>query len=262
MSLIHDHGVPTVIISDGAKELVSGRTKEICNAYRIKQEYTVSYSPWQNKAEASIGRLKRDVLRTHCKTGAPARLWNYTAEYVTDIRHFTASEMPELKGRTPFEHVEGSTPDISALCQFDYYKVVHCYMPTKEFPEEKKVLGRWLGIARNCTDDLAYKILVKSGQIITRKDVWAASGDERATELFKDRLARLDTAIKAKFGSGTDEITTLKDSNGQVIPLETVPEPNNIFDEELINEPCADPNLDPSDEPTPEQYDEYTLMPR
>jgi hypothetical protein len=135
-------------------------------------------------------------------------------------------------------------------------------MPTKEFPEEKKVLGRWLGIARNCTDDLAYKILVKSGQIITRKDVWAASGDERATELFKDRLARLDTAIKAKFGSGTDEITTLKDSNGQVIPLETVPEPNNIFDEELINEPCADPNLDPSDEPTPEQYDEYTLMPR
>jgi hypothetical protein len=55
-------------------------------------------------------------------------------------------------------------------------------MPMKEFPEKKKVLGSWLGIARSCTDDLAYKIHVKFGLIITRKDVREASADERATE--------------------------------------------------------------------------------
>jgi hypothetical protein len=70
------------------------------------------------------------------------------------------------------EYVEGSTPDISAYAMFDWYQPVYYYTPVLEFLFECKAIGRWIGVAEDCTDDMAYVILTKSRHIVVRKSVW------------------------------------------------------------------------------------------
>ena len=75
-SLIHNIGIPQTMVSDGARELFLGKSREISNECRIKMEKTVPYSPWQNTAEASIRELKKGVVKVMRVAGAPRRLWS------------------------------------------------------------------------------------------------------------------------------------------------------------------------------------------
>ena len=125
----------------------------------------------QNAAKASIRELKKGVVKVMRMTGAPRRLWSYALKWCTHVRQLTASDIPELDGRTPFEHVVGSTPDISPLAMLQFYQPVYYRTPTSQFPFEKKLIGRWLGLADDCMDDMAYEILTHEGNHVTRKDV-------------------------------------------------------------------------------------------
>ena len=173
MEFIHDVGVPQVMISDGAAELTEGRTKDICQEYGIKMKHSVPYSPWQILAEASIRENKKNTRRTLRRTGAPPRTWSYAAKWNAAIRRLTALDIPQLDGRVTEENVKGSTPDISSYAMFDRYQLVWYYTPIAGFPHQKKTIGQWLGVAENCTDDLAYSILPASCKVVTRKDVGA-----------------------------------------------------------------------------------------
>ena len=62
---------------------------------------------------------------------------------------------------------------------FDIYELVYYYTPVADFPFEKKCIGRYLGVAENSTDDLAFIVLPESGRPVTRKDVWAIPEDDR-----------------------------------------------------------------------------------
>ena len=75
--------------------------------------------------------------------------------------------------------VNGTTPDISLYGQFDWYEPVYFWDPVKGFPNEKKRIGRWIGVAENYTDIMAFYILTESGKVIVRKSVRALSQDER-----------------------------------------------------------------------------------
>ena len=52
-----------------------------------------------------------------------------------------ASDIPELEGHTPYEHVFASTPDISAMAMLDFYQPVYYYMPQADFPFKKELIG-------------------------------------------------------------------------------------------------------------------------
>ena len=96
MDFIQDVGVPQILISDGAKEETLGRAHETCRKYRIKQQITVPYSPWQNAAEASIRELKKSVRRAMRRTAAPLRLWSYCSLWCAAIRRLTPNSIREL----------------------------------------------------------------------------------------------------------------------------------------------------------------------
>jgi len=250
---IHDVGIPQTIVSDGAPELTSGDTRTLCNNYRIQQKVTVPYSPWQNLAEASIRQVKQTTRKTLRRTGAPLRTWSYCAQWVTWIRRFTASDHPSLNGRTPYEHVTGSTPDISPIALFDFWQPVYYYMPVAEFPYEKKLIGRWLGKADNSTDDMANIVLAQSGQTLIRKDVWAIPDDEFKTPAIQARVTEYDTVIKQK-------LDVSGDASQETFPLPR----KDLFSEAEEDDGTA--NVQPADESasvpeaddtTPELFDEY-----
>jgi hypothetical protein len=139
------------------------------------------------------------------------------------------------------------TPDISAYALFDWYQPVYFWSPTIEFPNERKVLGRWIGVAEQCTDQLAYLVITNKSQILVRKSVWAVSDAELKQAYVKSMLEKLDTSIN-------------KDNN---------------TDENDILYPAREPNVEPNEKEgpaiemhgtTPEELDEYltkeVLLPR
>ena len=66
-----DIGIPTIIHSDGAKELTQGEFKRKCRSHSIKQTCSELYSPWENPAEKAIGLIKRISSRMMQKTNTP-----------------------------------------------------------------------------------------------------------------------------------------------------------------------------------------------
>jgi hypothetical protein len=112
---------------------------------------------------------------------------------------------------------------------FDWYQPVFYYNPTIAFPQHKrKCVGRWIGIAEECTDDQAYTILITKARILVRKSVWAISDAELAQESIKAKLAALDESINYNSITETDVIVDL-DGNDVLYPSEdetAMPAPN------------------------------------
>ena len=246
MDFIHEVGVPQILVSDGALEETKGRARETCRKYRIKQEVTVPYSPWQNAAEASIRELKKSVRRTFRRTKAPKRLWSYCAKWCAAIRRLTPNSVRALGGRTPEEFVTGSTPDISPYVMFDWYQPVYYLSPAKGFPGETKQVGRWLGVAENCTDEMAFLILGAKGLVVIRKSVWSMTADELRTPTIIEDIRAFDETFP--------HLYDLEDTTTDELPE------HDLFrtDDDEVEQAAL-----PEDEPvelhdyTPEELDEY-----
>ena len=108
--------------------------------------------------------------------------------------------IPQLEGRVPEEAVTGYTPDISPYAQFDWYEYIWYYDPVAQFPYEKKLLGRWLGVAECSIDIMAFYILTETGKVIVRKSIWGLSKEEIQMPEVELQMAGLDLAITLKFG--------------------------------------------------------------
>ena len=68
---LHDVGIATGLLTDGAKELHLGEWGRTCKRHKIFQRITEPHSPWQNPAELSGGIIKRKVQNTMRKTNTP-----------------------------------------------------------------------------------------------------------------------------------------------------------------------------------------------
>ena len=102
------------------------------------------YSPWQNRAEATIGLLKKRWRQRVTKKNAPTRLWNFALVYDAEILSRTVTKPGE---RTGYEKMTSDTPDISEWVDFHFYQFV-LYWDVPQAPEEKGAkLGRWLGVS-------------------------------------------------------------------------------------------------------------------
>ena len=145
-------------------------------------------------------RVNRGNLMDMHKTRSPKQLWDYCSEWVTRIRRLTALNIPGLEGCVPFEQVKGYTPDISPYALFTWYQPVWIYTKIAGFPEDTKEMGMWLGTDDECIDIMAFHVIVASGKVLTRKEVWAVSDLELQEITVQERLSDLKEAINAKIG--------------------------------------------------------------
>ncbi|EEC44921.1 predicted protein [Phaeodactylum tricornutum CCAP 1055/1] len=162
--------VSSTLVDD---DFVQGMEQSVWITSAVASSTTVSepLTPWQNRAEAEIRELKKQVLWIMSHEGIPRRFWDYVAEYVSEIRSRTAHPLYDLKGRTPIEHVTGETPDITEWLEYRMYQPVW-YLDPGDFPEEKKLLGRWLGPAHRVGQALCCWIVPQSGRVIARGGAW------------------------------------------------------------------------------------------
>jgi hypothetical protein len=71
------------------------------------------------------------------------------------IRRLTSNSIPRLHGCTPEEHAMGSTPDISTYAMFDWYQIIYYSTSVEQFPQDRKLIGAWIGVSENCEDGMA-----------------------------------------------------------------------------------------------------------
>ncbi|MGH3624303.1 MAG: hypothetical protein ACRDQ5_21370 [Sciscionella sp.] len=197
---IQDVGIPSALHTDNAKEETLGRWKDVRLSNQIKQTEAESYTPWHNRAERTIKEVKKSVVRIMSRTKAPKRLWDFCATYVCETRCLTDHHIFSLHDRTPHEHVTGNTPDISEYNEFDWYQPIW-YYDSADFPDEKRIIGRWLGVAHRIGQAMCYWILTKTGVPIARSTVQLITDDELSTDDVRHKIEIFDTNIQEKIGS-------------------------------------------------------------
>ena len=185
---------------DGSKEQMMGffwrKAKEM--GTHIKQ--TEPHSPWQNAAELTIHELKKGAGCKVAKAKSPKKLWDCALELESYICSNIAVAHPELDGQVPEIVMSGQTSDISPFAALAWYEWIKYYDAVQGYPEDKEILGRWLGPAIDIDLAMTSKVLKANGQVVYTSTYCALTDNEMANlEEIKVRQAFV-TAVSIKLG--------------------------------------------------------------
>ena len=135
---IQEHGAPSILCRDNAKEEASYEVMEINRKFFIKDQFSEAYNPQQNPVEGMAIRYLKQASHTLMdQTGAPPQLWYYTIKYLCDIHNFTSN--PSLPDNIiPYQMRFGVTPDISAYLQFTFWEPVLFLDMEQKWPKTRE----------------------------------------------------------------------------------------------------------------------------
>jgi hypothetical protein len=190
-------GVPNVMVMDGAREQTMGDFRKKCREASCHIKQTESYSPWMNAAENGVRELKKASARQMLKKHSPKRLWDDCLELQAFVTSHTAGNHFGLNGETPETMLSGETADISEFAEFGWYDWVKFRDTNVPYPEDKLVLGRYLGPSTDIGPAMTAKILKQNGQYVHRTTLRGLTSDEvqdqdesKARKLFDEEIKR------------------------------------------------------------------------
>ena len=94
----------------------------------------------------------------------------------------------------------GDTAHIIWICQFSWYNWV-MYHDHTTFPDDKALLGGYLGPAIDVGSMLTAKILKPNGQYVCRLTLWHLDDNEWNSEVHKANQLEFDQAIEGTLGT-------------------------------------------------------------
>jgi transposase InsO family protein len=236
------YGIPEALVSDNARAYLGGNFKKKAKEAGIFCKLTDPYSPWQNRAEGEIREIKRLAGRWMVRTKSPRRLWDHTIELSCLVRSHMALDLIKLNGQVPETVMMGQTADISFICEHEWYAWVYFNDKDRaQFPEEKVVLGRYLGPTEpEIGSVLTVKILTITGEVVRRNSVRRLTDEELCSDANKKERALFDEAVGHRLGEPfkeSDLVTSFDVSvvtpdyevyNDDDTTLEPVPEVDDI----------------------------------
>ena len=240
-TLFTREGVPPTMILDNSKEQTEGNFKRKLREADCHMKQTEPYSPWSQAAEGCIRELKRGSSRKMIKTGSPKPLWDHCIELEAYIRSCTCNGIYMTAGQTPETITLGSTADISRICEFGWYDWVMFRDNVPTYPDDKMMLGRYLGPAIDIGSALTMKILKQNGQVVCRSTVRHLTDAERSDDVHLQLRRSFDLAITESHGVA---------ATGADFPIDDLTPEYEDYD---IG--SADPDPDDTDTATPETGD-------
>ena len=102
------------------------------------------------------------------KTGSPKKLWDHCIKLMAMIRSCLTNSVYMTAGQVPETIMNGETADISQICQFGWFDWRVMYHDPTKFPDDKAVLGQYLGPAMDVGSMLTAMILLPNGQYVCR----------------------------------------------------------------------------------------------
>jgi len=203
--LFHRDGVPPVMVVDGSKEQTSADFRRKLKEADCHLRQTEPYSPWMQAAEGAIRELKRGVTRKMTRTRTPKVLWDHCIELEALIRSHSVNGIYEANGQTPETIMTGSTADISHICEYGWYDWVMFRDNVLTFPDDKVVLGRYLGPATDVGGIMTAKILKENGQFVCRSTLRHLTQEEVDNPSHAEMRRQFDESITRALGPGAVE---------------------------------------------------------
>ena len=190
-------GLPYSLHSDNHGNFKEGLFKKLIRKFGIYQSFTEPHSPWQNRAESAIGEVKRHARKIMQSTNTPVRLWCFCYEYTADLLSLCANGSYNLQGRTPYEVVMHTTPDISEYVSFSWYQ--WCWY----FDENtrSKRLCRWLGPAHQVSRSFCSYILLDNAQFIARSTVIHIPSTDLDSSEMKETMRSFTISVDDRIGN-------------------------------------------------------------
>ena len=204
-------GVPTDMIMDGSKEQTLGEFRRKCRESGCHIRQVEPYSPWSNSAEVAIKALKLDTGRDLRLSQCPKVLWDDCLERRAYIKSFTTNNHYSLQGESPETLINGETPDISAFGEFGWYDWVKFRDTQVAYPEEKFVLGRYLGPSFDVGPAMTAKILKSNGEYFHSSTYRHLTQDEYKSPAEIKLREQFDTTVEAKLGVSSKDTEFVKD---------------------------------------------------
>jgi hypothetical protein len=184
-------------------------------------------------------------------------VWCFALEWATEIRRHTvhdiAAERANAVRALYGAHYTEHTPNIAALCTYSFYNYCWFWDSEQGFPDQQRVLSRWLGVSHDIGGPLTYFILPKSCKPIARLSVTPVTPEELLEPANKALAEELDRAIDEKIGKirtnkeVAEELGVLFGPSGDLYDRDLDPF-DDIEEATLILE---------ADEWTPETFDKY-----
>ena len=200
--MIQDVGVVQKLHTDNAPEMIGRRTPFFKRARKEGIDLTTiePLRPDENYGEILVKKAKIMSSKLMTRRNVPLKLWCYALDYACDLESIKVPVMYRNRGRTGYEIIFGSTPDISEYVEFEFYD--HCwYWDTPQsYPNEKKSLGRWLGVAHRVGQSMVYYIMNANGKVITRSTVSRLDPPDYDVDEYKIRITKLDARIESTIG--------------------------------------------------------------
>ena len=158
-----DIGVPDTMVMDGAKAQIHGNFRRKCTEADCRTKQTEPYTPFSNSAEGAIREVKKSSGRKMMESQCPKRLWDDCIELESFIKSHTAIDIWQLEGQVPQTRMTGQTADISQFFELGWYEWCMYHDSAISFPEDKLILGRWLGPSIDVGPAMTGKILKNNG---------------------------------------------------------------------------------------------------
>ena len=174
--------------------------------------------------------IKIGIKKFTLQCNSPRSVWCYLGELISKLRRVTPSLIPSLGGRTSYEDVMGSTPDISALIQFRWWDLVY-FLDS----DGDTKLSRWMGPAETSGGSDAYWLLPWSCIPIVRSTVWEIPTEDLEDNMKKEIHNEFNQIIKSKLGDS-------RTSKGSEIDTNLFPDSGDMFGDDW-EDPVMEPTL-------------------
>ena len=178
---IRKNGAMDTLISDRAQAEISNKVNDVLRQLRIDSWQSEPHYQHQNQAERRYKSVKHNVNKVMNMTAAPAYCWLLCLQYVCFIMNRLA--LQSIHWRTPYEKLNGSTPDISMIYRFKFYDRVYFKRDEsrggESFPSKSnETAGRFVGFSEDVGHTMTYKVLTEDTmKVLHRSRIKLASVD-------------------------------------------------------------------------------------
>jgi hypothetical protein len=194
------NGVPPTMVTDDSKEQTKGEFLHKLKEADCHPRVAELYSPWQQAAEGCICELKRGSSQKMIKNGSPKCLWDHCLELEAYVHSCTSNNIYMTAGQVPETIMTGNTAKISLIAEFGWYDWVMFHDNKPSYPDDKLILGRYLGPAIDTGSALTAKILKSNFVFVCRSTLQHHTDEEFSSCIHKEMRGKFDESIKHHLG--------------------------------------------------------------
>jgi hypothetical protein len=197
--LFNIHGVPNVIVMDGAKAQVDGEFRRKLRDVGCDIKHTEPHTQSSNMGEGSVRELKKGVGRHMLRSRCPKRLWDDCIIREAKVRSHNSLDIYGLEGQVPESNIKGERVDISTISEYAWYEWVPFRDTAAKFPVSNIQLVRDMGAAIDIGYAMTRKILKRNGMVMYISSVRSLTLDEIQSPAEQKERLEFDIVIEEKF---------------------------------------------------------------